>query len=275
MMNEKKLDLGLGLGLSLTPPWICTTNHFVSPSAVEIETEKEKDQEEEERVSSPDSTVSSISGKRLERTGSGNTGSRIISDEDDEDLTGGGCSRKKLRLSKDQSVLLEECFKTHSTLNPHQKQALAAQLNLRPRQVEVWFQNRRARTKLKQTEVDCEYMKRWCERLTEENKRLQKEVAELRALKTMPSSPAIQTPASMTTLAMCPSCQRVSTSSKNTNLFRNNITNNSAGGGAAVSNSKSAGFSNYCQFFPVASSVGSNQSMWKTSTNAIHARELF
>lgn len=96
-------------------------------------------------MSSPDSTVSSVSGKRLERSGSGNTGSRTISDEDEDEGPGGSCSRKKLRLTKEQSAVLEDCFRAHSTLNPHQKQALAAQLGLRPRQVEVWFQNRRAR----------------------------------------------------------------------------------------------------------------------------------
>jgi homeobox-leucine zipper protein len=107
--------------------------------------EIEKEKEEEERVSSPHSTVSSVSGKRLERSGSGNTGSRTISDEDEEDGPGDSCSRKKLRLTKEQSAVLEDCFRAHSTLNPHQKQALATQLGLRPRQVEVWFQNRRAR----------------------------------------------------------------------------------------------------------------------------------
>ncbi|KAG1360770.1 hypothetical protein COCNU_09G002330 [Cocos nucifera] len=73
------------------------------------------------------------------------------------------------------------------------------------------------RTKLKQTEVDCEYLKRWCERLTEENRRLQKEVAELRALKLL--SP-MQMPVSMmppTTLTMCPSCQRVISPSNSSN----------------------------------------------------------
>ena len=40
---------------------------------------------------------------------------------------------------------------------------------------------RACRTKLKQTEVDCEYLKRCCEALTEENRRLHKELAELRA----------------------------------------------------------------------------------------------
>lgn len=62
------------------------------------------------------------------------------------------------------------------------------------------------RTKLKQTEVDCEYLKRCCETLTEENRRLQKELQELRALKS--SKPFyMQLPA--TTLTMCPSCERV------------------------------------------------------------------
>lgn len=62
----------------------------------------------------------------------------------DEEENGAG-GRKKLRLSKEQSAFLEESFKEHHTLNPKQKIALAKQLSLRPRQVEVWFQNRRAR----------------------------------------------------------------------------------------------------------------------------------
>jgi len=69
------------------------------------------------------------------------------------------------------------------------------------------------RTKLKQTEVDCEYLKRCCETLTEENRRLHKELQELRALKT--SNPFyMQLPA--TTLTMCPSCERVATNSTST-----------------------------------------------------------
>ncbi|CAM6016311.1 unnamed protein product [Sphagnum balticum] len=133
---------------------------------------------------------------------------------DDEDGGGTNATRKKLRLSKEQSALLEESFKDHSTLNPKQKNALAKQLNLRPRQVEVWFQNRRARTKLKQTEVDCELLKRCCETLTEENKRLQKELQELRAIKV--AAPHViahdfYMPLPAATLTMCPSCERVAT----------------------------------------------------------------
>ncbi|XP_048435885.1 homeobox-leucine zipper protein HAT4-like [Pyrus x bretschneideri] len=166
------------------------------------------DCEDEAGVSSPNSTVSSVSGKRSERDANGEDldlerdGSRGISDEED-----GEACRKKLRLSKDQSAILEESFKEHNTLNPKQKLALAKQLGLRPRQVEVWFQNRRARTKLKQTEVDCEFLKRCCENLTEENRRLQKEVQELRALKLSPQFYMQMTPP--TTLTMCPSCERV------------------------------------------------------------------
>ncbi|KAH6771779.1 homeobox protein 2 [Perilla frutescens var. frutescens] len=169
--------------------------------------EEEEEEEEEGGVSSPNSTVSSVSGKRSEREATEDqdgerASSRGISDEEDAEN-----ARKKLRLSKDQSAVLEESFKEHNTLNPKQKMALAKRLGLRPRQVEVWFQNRRARTKLKQTEVDCEFLKRCCENLTEENRRLQKEVQELRALKLSPQLYMQMTPP--TTLTMCPSCERV------------------------------------------------------------------
>ncbi|KAB2631463.1 homeobox-leucine zipper protein HOX11-like [Pyrus ussuriensis x Pyrus communis] len=166
-------------------------------------------------LSSPNSTVSSFQMDFGMRNG-GRSSKRDLDVDADRasDDEENGSTRKKLRLSKDQSAFLEESFKEHSTLNPKQKLALAKQLNLRPRQVEVWFQNRRARTKLKQTEVDCEYLKRCCETLTEENRRLQKELQDLRALKT--SQPFyMQLPA--TTLTMCPSCERVvTTASANT-----------------------------------------------------------
>ncbi|KAL0343450.1 UNVERIFIED_CONTAM: Homeobox-leucine zipper protein HAT22 [Sesamum angustifolium] len=150
------------------------------------------------------SSFSNVSVKREREIGAkgGNIGFPLrVSDERE-----GPNGRKKLRLSKAQSALLEESFKQHSTLNPKQKQDLARELNLRPRQVEVWFQNRRARTKLKQTEVDCEILKKCCESLTEENRRLQKELQELKALKlTQPLY--MQLPAA--TLTMCPSCERI------------------------------------------------------------------
>ncbi|CAN6719388.1 unnamed protein product [Malus baccata var. baccata] len=185
-------------------------------------------------LSSPNSTVSSF--QMDFGMGSGGRSSKrdleVDADKASDDKENGS-TRKKLRLSKDQSTFLEESFKEHITLNSileytilllltnlFRKLALAKQLNLRPRRVEVWFQNRRARTKLKQTEVDCEYLGRCCETLTEENRRLQKELQELRALKT--SQPFyMQLPA--TTLTMCPSCERVvTTASANTSTTTTN-----------------------------------------------------
>ncbi|KAE8655836.1 Homeobox-leucine zipper protein HAT22 [Hibiscus syriacus] len=81
-----------------------------------------------------------LSSEELMEVEKKNNSSKLI-DEDEEGVN----ARKKLRLSKQQSALLEESFKQHSTLNPKQKQALAWELNMKPRQVEVWFQNRRAR----------------------------------------------------------------------------------------------------------------------------------
>ncbi|KAK7394549.1 hypothetical protein VNO78_15080 [Psophocarpus tetragonolobus] len=176
--------------------------------------------DEENGVSSPNSAVSSVSGgKRGERdydNAAAAAGERTSCSRgsDDEDGGGGDAGRKKLRLTKEQSMVLEETFKEHNTLNPKRKQALAEELNLKPRQVEVWFQNRRARTKLKQTEVDCEYLKRCCENLTEENRRLHKEVQELRALKLSPQMYMHMNPP--TTLTMCPSCERAHASASST-----------------------------------------------------------
>ncbi|KAI8548510.1 hypothetical protein RHMOL_Rhmol07G0278800 [Rhododendron molle] len=129
-----------------------------------------------------------------------------VGGDHDQDLEEGSAARKKLRLSKEQSVVLEDRFKEQSSLNPKQKQTLAKQLNLQPRQVEVWFQNRRARTKLKQTEVECELLRKCCDTLTDENKRLRNEIQELKALKkTVPLY--MQLPA-VATLTVCPSCEQ-------------------------------------------------------------------
>ncbi|XP_057753828.1 homeobox-leucine zipper protein HOX3-like [Arachis stenosperma] len=132
--------------------------------------------------------------------------------EDEEESSNGEPPRKKLRLTKEQSRLLEESFRQNHTLNPKQKESLAMQLNLRARQVEVWFQNRRARSKLKQTEMECEYLKRWFGSLTEQKRRLQREVEELRAMKVGPPtvlSPHTSQPLPASSLTMCPRCQRV------------------------------------------------------------------
>jgi len=81
--------------------------------------------------------------------------------------------------------------------------------------VEVWFQNCRRRTKLKQTEVDCELLKHCSETVTEENRRLQREVEEPRAIKVAPPCVIAQDfymPLPAETLTMSPSCETVGSS---------------------------------------------------------------
>ena len=133
--------------------------------------------------------------------------------------------------------------------------------------MEVWFQNRRARTKLKQTEVDCEYLKRWCERLADENKRLEKELADLRALKAAPS-PAAQPASPAATLTMCPSCRRVAAAgapAANHHQQCHPKSNAAAAGNVVPS---------HCQFFPAAVDR-TGQSTWNAAAAPLVTRELF
>jgi hypothetical protein len=144
---------------------------------------------------------------------------RKISDMDSASCRGGrnesddiirpGTPRKKLCLSKYQSSILEESFREQSTLSPKHKSALANKLNLQLRQVDVWFQNRRARTKWRRNELECDNLKQFCERLREENRRLEREVQSLRAMKALQSPNSI--PLAAATLTMCPSCEGLAT----------------------------------------------------------------
>eukprot|EP00850_Spirogloea_muscicola_P020589 SM000220S07068 [mRNA] locus=s220:187345:188797:- [translate_table: standard] len=151
----------------------------------------------------PAAIMENWAGGQLRRSHSGGTAAAS-----DEDMEGGGGQRKKLRLSREQAVQLEEAFKDNATLTTKQKNALADSLGLRTRQVEVWFQNRRARTKLKQTELDCEALKRCCEALTEENWRLQRELTDVQGgvAVTAAGTTAARTP-TMAAVTLCPSCR--------------------------------------------------------------------
>ncbi|KAL8475522.1 hypothetical protein ACS0TY_028252 [Phlomoides rotata] len=77
----------------------------------------------------------------------------------DEDYFDEQLPEKKRRLTPDQVHLLEKSFEAENKLEPDRKTQLAKKLNLQPRQVAVWFQNRRARWKTKQLERDYDQLK--------------------------------------------------------------------------------------------------------------------
>ncbi|KAK4796434.1 hypothetical protein SAY86_028760 [Trapa natans] len=72
--------------------------------------------------------------------------------EEGEEL--GPLGDKKRRLSSFQVKALEKNFEVENKLDPESKVKLADELGLQPRQVAIWFQNRRARYKTKQLERD-------------------------------------------------------------------------------------------------------------------------
>ncbi|KAK4417033.1 Homeobox-leucine zipper protein ATHB-16 [Sesamum alatum] len=113
----------------------------------------------------------------------------------DEDGGGGGCveetgqvSEKKRRLRVDQVKALEKNFEVENKLEPERKVKLAQELGLQPRQVAVWFQNRRARWKTKQLERDYgvlkanyDALKHKYEQLQKDNESLLNEIRELKS----------------------------------------------------------------------------------------------
>jgi homeobox-leucine zipper protein len=71
----------------------------------------------------------------------------------------GHIAEKKRRLGLDQVKALEKSFEVENKLEPERKLKLAQDLGLQPRQVAVWFQNRRARWKTKNLERDYGVLK--------------------------------------------------------------------------------------------------------------------
>lgn len=116
-----------------------------------------------------------------------NNNSNHVEDElsDDGSQLGG---EKKRRLNIDQVKALEKSFELGNKLEPERKLQLARALGLQPRQIAIWFQNRRARWKTKQLEKDYEVLKRQFDAVKAENEALhaesQKLHAEILALKT-------------------------------------------------------------------------------------------
>lgn len=153
------------------------------------------------RLGSPDSlgALMTISPPTDEHSPRNNNNKHVYGREFQSMLEGfdeEGCSveesghhgEKKRRLSVDQVKALEKNFEVENKLDPDRKVKLAQELGLQPRQVAVWFQNRRARWKTKQLERDYgvlkanyDSLKLNFDSLQRDNQSLLKEVKELKA----------------------------------------------------------------------------------------------
>ncbi|XWS25311.1 hypothetical protein CRYUN_Cryun27aG0058400 [Craigia yunnanensis] len=80
-------------------------------------------------------------------------------EEEDSLEEAGQATQKKRRLSINQVKALEKNFEVENKLEPERKVKLAEELGLQPRQVAIWFQNRRARWKTKQLDKDYAILK--------------------------------------------------------------------------------------------------------------------
>ncbi|KAL1568075.1 Homeobox-leucine zipper protein ATHB-6 [Salvia divinorum] len=106
----------------------------------------------------------------------------------EEEAGPAAAAEKKRRLSVDQVKALEKNFEVENKLEPERKVKLAQELGLQPRQVAVWFQNRRARWKTKQLERDYgglkasyDSLKLNFERIQHDNESLLEEIRELKS----------------------------------------------------------------------------------------------
>ncbi|XP_023740807.1 homeobox-leucine zipper protein ATHB-12 [Lactuca sativa] len=79
------------------------------------------------------------------------------------------------RFSDEQIKSLESLFKMENKLEPRKKLEMARELGLHPRQVAIWFQNRRARWKSKQVEQDYTSLKADYDALSHRFESLKKE----------------------------------------------------------------------------------------------------
>lgn len=101
--------------------------------------------------------------------------------EDDLSDDGSQAGEKKRRLNMEQVKTLEKNFELGNKLEPERKMQLARALGLQPRQIAIWFQNRRARWKTKQLEKDYDLLKRQFEAVKADNDALQAQNQKLHA----------------------------------------------------------------------------------------------
>lgn len=88
--------------------------------------------------------------------------------------------QRSRRLTQAQVRFLESSFTTDHKLQSERKHQLATRLGVSPRQVAIWYQNRRARHKTQTLEYDYRTIQLRLEDALAEKRRLEKEVVMLK-----------------------------------------------------------------------------------------------
>ncbi|CAG7908684.1 unnamed protein product [Brassica rapa] len=83
--------------------------------------------------------------------------------------------KNQRRFSDEQIKSLEMMFESETRLEPRKKVQLARELSLQPRQVAIWFQNKRARWKSKQLETEFNILRQNYNDLASQFESLKKE----------------------------------------------------------------------------------------------------
>ncbi|GLU17588.1 hypothetical protein SLE2022_339490 [Rubroshorea leprosula] len=96
-------------------------------------------------------------------------------EKDMQQMTDTKASKNRRRFSDDQIRSLEFMFESETRPESEIKQELAKELGLQPRQVAIWFQNRRARSKTRQIERDYSILKENYESLLSRYESLKRE----------------------------------------------------------------------------------------------------
>ncbi|KAG6416621.1 hypothetical protein SASPL_124054 [Salvia splendens] len=89
-------------------------------------------------------------------------------------------TKEKKRLSEEQVRLLEWNFNFNKKLDSDHRSRLALELGILPRQVAIWYQNKRARDKIQGLEMEHKGLQMQLESVLIDNSRLRKEVERLK-----------------------------------------------------------------------------------------------
>ncbi|XP_050216868.1 homeobox-leucine zipper protein ATHB-52 [Mercurialis annua] len=86
----------------------------------------------------------------------------------------------KKRLTQDQVRLLERTFTNNKKLDPELKHQLSNQLAVPPRQIAIWYQNKRARWKTQSLELDYNTLQVKLDNALNDKRRLERELMQIK-----------------------------------------------------------------------------------------------